>query len=114
MKRSAAALVLLWIAVCATAGQPEDAGKLLSRADSIKTANHGEFVAILRSLEARSAQLPVGQKDYLRYLQAWKAVNEGVDQAIVVPQLKEIIQRVKDPTLQLRARSTLMNVQELT
>jgi diguanylate cyclase (GGDEF)-like protein len=109
----ATALAVLWAATCAIAGEPEDAGSLLIRADRIKLANRAEFVAILASLEGRAAQLAGAQKEYLRYLKAWKAVGEGDDQT-VVPELKEIIQHTSNLTLQFRARSTLMNFQELT
>jgi diguanylate cyclase (GGDEF)-like protein len=107
------ALALLLAVICATAGEPEDATRLLRKADSLKTANHAEFTAILGALEGRTARLSPAQRDYLRYLQAWKAVNEGDDET-VIPALQDLIQRSSDLTLQFRARSTLMNLQELT
>lgn len=111
--RGVAALALIWAAACVTAAEPEEAVRLLRQADSIKTANPTEFVAILDSLEARSAQLPPAQREYLQYLRAWKALNQGKDQT-VIPVLEEMIRHFSDPTLQFRARSTLMNLQEVT
>jgi len=70
-------------------------------------------VAILASLEGRAAQLPGAQKDYLRYLKAWKAATEDDDQT-AIPELTQITQHSSDLTLQFRARSTLMNLQEVT
>ena len=107
------ALALIWAPACVTAGEPEDAVRLLRKADSIKTADPVEFVSILDSLDARSAQLSGTQKEYLQYLRAWKALNQGKDQT-VIPVLQEMIQHFSDPTLQFRARSTLMNLQEVT
>jgi len=69
-------------------------------------------VAILASLEGRAAQLPGAQKDYLRYLKAWKAATEDDDQT-AIPELTQITQHSSDLTLQFRARSTLMNLQEV-
>ncbi len=108
-----AAFVLLLVATCATAGAPEDATRLLQRADSIKSSNHAQFVAILKSLDGRSAGLSGAQKEYLRYLQGWNAVIEGDDET-AMPLLQQSIQQSHDVTLQFRARSTLMNLQELT
>jgi diguanylate cyclase (GGDEF)-like protein len=107
------ALALLLVATCATAGEPEDFTKLLQKADSVKTANHAEFTAILKSLDGRSPRLAGAQQQYLRYLKAWNSVVEGAD-VTVIPTLKEIIRQSSDVTLQFRARSTLMNLQELT
>ena len=111
--RGATALALLWAATCAIAGEREDTGRLLNKADRIKSTNHAEFVAILGSLEGRAGQLAGAQKEYLRYLKAWKSATEGDDQT-AIPELKEIIQHSSDLTLQFRARSTLMNLQEVT
>ena len=111
--RGATLLALLWAATCAAADQPEDTGRLLQQADRIKTANRAEFVALLDSLEGRSAHFSAAQKEYLQYLKAWKAVTEGDNQA-AIPQLQQIIQHSSDLTLQFRARSTLVNLQELT
>ncbi|MBV8806952.1 MAG: hypothetical protein JO042_17970, partial [Sinobacteraceae bacterium] len=115
--QSVTAFALLWAATSVSAAAPapaqEDAGKLLQNADGIKTANYAEFAAILASLQGRAAQLSGPQKEYLRYLQAWKAVIEGAN-ATVIPELQEIIQHSTDLTLQFRARSTLMNLEEVT
>jgi diguanylate cyclase (GGDEF)-like protein len=108
-----AALALLLVATCATAGAPEDATGLLQKADSIKSTNHTEFTAILDSLDGRAARLSGAQKEYLRYLKGWNAVIEGDDET-AMSLLRQSIQQSHDVTLQFRARSTLMNLQELT
>ena len=109
----AAVLALLLVATCATAGAPDDATGLLQKADTIKNANHAEFIAILDSLDGRAARLSGAQKEYLRYLKGWNAVIEGDDET-AMSLLRQSIQQSHDVTLQIRARSTLMNLQELT
>jgi diguanylate cyclase (GGDEF)-like protein len=108
-----AALALVCAATGAIAGAPDDSGELLHRADTLKTAKPEEFVAILASLDARASQLPKAQQEYLRYLQAWKALNEGGDEA-VIPVLQDLIQHASDSTVRFRARSSLMNIEEVT
>ena len=112
-RRGVTAFTLLWAATWVIAAEPEEAGRLLRQADNIKTANHAEFLAILASLDAHATQLSGGQREYLQYLKTWKALNEGKDEA-VIPALQQLIQHASDSTLRFRARSTLMNLQEVT
>ncbi len=107
------ALVLLSVATRAMAGAPDDATRLLQEADGIKSTNHVRFTAILDSLDARSARLSGAQKEYLRYLRAWDTAIKGDDES-AIPMLRQFIQQSNDVTLQFRARSTLMNVEEVT
>jgi diguanylate cyclase (GGDEF)-like protein len=107
------ALALVCAATGVIAGAPDESVELLRRADSIKTAKPEEFVAILASLNARATQLPKAQQEYLGYLQAWKAIYEGADEA-VIPSLQHLIQHASDSTVRFRARSNLMNLEEAT
>jgi diguanylate cyclase (GGDEF)-like protein len=110
---SVVAASLLLIEACVTFAAQNDPGRLLQKADGIKSSNHTEFMSILDTLAARSAELSVAQKEYLSYLTAWNAVIEGNNETGMV-MLKQLIAQSHDVTLQFRARSTLMNVQELT
>jgi diguanylate cyclase (GGDEF)-like protein len=110
---SVVAASLLLIEACVAFGAQNDPGRLLLKADGIKSSNHVEFMSILDTLAARSAQLSVAQKEYLSYLTAWNAVIEGNNETGMV-MLKQLIADAHDVTLQFRARSTLMNVHELT
>jgi diguanylate cyclase (GGDEF)-like protein len=101
------------IEACVTFGAQNDPGRLLQKADGIKSSNHTEFMSILDTLAARSAELSVAQKEYLSYLTAWNAVLAGNNETGTV-MLKQLIAQAHDVTLQFRARSTLMNVQEVT
>jgi diguanylate cyclase (GGDEF)-like protein len=107
------ALALVCAATGVIAGAPDESVELLRRADSIKTAKPEEFAAILASLDARATQLPKAQQEYLRYLQAWKASIEGKDQ-VVAPLLQNLLQHASDSIIRFRARSTLMNSEEVT
>jgi diguanylate cyclase (GGDEF)-like protein len=110
---SAAAAALLLIQSCVTLGAQNDPGRLLQKADGIKSSNRPEFNRILETLASRSAQMSVAQKEYLSYLTAWNAVMEGNNAAAIL-KLRQLIAEAHDVTLQFRARSTLMNVEELT
>ncbi len=110
---SAVAASLLLIEACVTFGAQNDPGRLLQKADGIKSSNHTEFMSILDTLAARSAELSVAQKEYLSYLTAWNTVLAGNNETGTV-MLKQLIAQAHDVTLQFRARSTLMNVQEVT
>jgi len=109
----AAAAALLLTQARVTLGAQNDPGRLLQQADGIRSSNRPEFNRILQTLSARSAQMSVAQREYLSYLTAWNAVMEGNNAAAIV-KLKELIAQAHDVTLQFRARSTLMNVEELT
>ena len=95
------------------AGKPDESVALLRRADSIKSANREEFAAILASLDARKSQLPKAQQEFLRYLQAWNALTNGKDE-VAMPSLQYLMQHASDPTVRFRARSNLMNLEEVT
>jgi diguanylate cyclase (GGDEF)-like protein len=103
---------LLLVTTCALAASADDATRLLQKADSIKSSNRPEFVGILNSLSSRSARLSGSQKEYLSYLKGWNAAFEG-DNDVALSTLKQLISQARDVTLQFRARSTLMNVEEV-
>jgi diguanylate cyclase (GGDEF)-like protein len=85
-----------------------DTATLLARADASKTADHGQFLQLLESLQARAAQLLPGEQEYLQYLQAWQRVYAGdYDAAMAV--LSRLSERSSDATLRLRAGGTLTN-----
>lgn len=95
------------------AAPPQDIDQQLAKADSERTANFPQFVEILQTLEQNSEHLSPQQRDYLRYLEAWKNAYEGdTDTAIV--RLNSIADDAIDPGLRLRAGSTAVNVFELS
>jgi diguanylate cyclase (GGDEF)-like protein len=108
----AAFAALLLVTTCVGAASPEEATRLLQKADSIKSSNHPEFVEILNSLSARSARLSGSQNEYLSYLKGWNAALAGENDS-ALRTLKQLISQARDVTLQFRARSTLMNVEEV-
>jgi len=108
----AAFAALLLVTTCALAASPDDATRLLQKADSIKSSNRPEFLGIINSLSSRSARLSGSQKEYLSYLKGWNAAVEG-ENDVALRTLKQLISQARDVTLQFRARSTLMNVEEV-
>jgi diguanylate cyclase (GGDEF)-like protein len=105
-------LILLLVVNGAMAVQSPDAGALLRRADEIRTANHPEFIAILKSLKERSTQLSAGEREFLRFLVGWESVYEG-DYDNAISQLQAVISESSDATLRVRAGATLVNVLSL-
>ena len=91
------------------AQQGPDASALLQRADSIKTSNHAEFTEILKTLEERAPRLPPAEQEYVRYLRGWQAAYVG-DYEASLATLRKFVPAAKDPTLQFRARVTMVNV----
>jgi diguanylate cyclase (GGDEF)-like protein len=105
-------LILLLVANGALAGQPQDAAPLLRRADEIRSANHPEFVAILKSLQEQSTQLSASEREFLHFLMGWENAYEG-DYDKAISQLQAVISESSDATLRLRAGVTLVNVLSL-
>src|SRR5579871_3090874 len=101
------------VAIRAICGVPDDTVRLLEKADSIKSSDRTEFSQIIATLDERLPRLTRNQADFLRYLKVWRAVIDGSDPAVAT-KLKDIINSVSDVTLQFRARSTLMNLEELS
>ncbi|WP_266170903.1 GGDEF domain-containing protein [Dyella subtropica] len=95
----------------AAAAVPEhgESLQLLRRADSIKTADHPQFVELLKQLDGHMAILPPEQQWYLRYLDAWQVAYEGSYEGAGL-QLNAIIKQSPDPTLRFRATATLINI----
>jgi len=95
------------------AAPTQDIDQQLIKADSERTANFPQFVEIIQSVQRNSEHLTQQQRDYLRYLEAWKNAYEGdTDTAIV--RLNSIADEVSDPGLRLRAGSTAINLLELS
>ena len=103
------ALLLLLLSNYAVALQPEEAARLLTKADTIKFSNYGEFTAILQSLAEQSRDLSASQRQYLRYFQGWKSAYDG-DYDTAISRLEALRKESSDTTLQLRADATAVNV----
>ncbi|HWM69743.1 MAG TPA: GGDEF domain-containing protein [Steroidobacteraceae bacterium] len=103
------ALLLLFVSNYAAAIQPDEAARLLRKADTIKLSSYGEFAAIVQSLEQQSKDLSVSQREYLRYFQGWKSAYDG-DYDTAISKLEALRKESSDLTLQLRADATAVNV----
>jgi len=88
----------------------ETPDELLQRADHLKTANNSEFQNLLGQLDAQAPALSVSQRDFVDYLHAWQLGYLGrYEDALAA--FQAFLARVSDPTLQARARISLINVQ---
>lgn len=91
----------------------QDVDQQLLKADSERTANFPQFVEILQSLEKSSERLSPTQRDYLRYLEAWKNAYDGDNETAIV-RLNSIADETLDSGLRLRAGSTATNLLEVS
>ena len=108
--RCAAVAVALLGALClARATQAPANLQLLQKADGLRLSSYPQFTAILTAVEARSAELPPPERDYLHYLEGWKAAYDG-NYAAAVAKLEAVAAETTDPTLRFRARVTVVNV----
>ncbi|HSE11425.1 MAG TPA: tetratricopeptide repeat-containing diguanylate cyclase [Rudaea sp.] len=90
------------------AAASDDSAQLIKRADEIKTADNGRFLAIVRELDARRNKLSPVEQNWLRYLEAWQLGYTGEFEA-AVPELKAVVDATSDPTLRFRAGVSLVN-----
>jgi diguanylate cyclase (GGDEF)-like protein len=105
-----AACMWLTVTVFAAASAP---GELLRKADDIKTVNYSEFVTILQALRRSSEDLKPADRDFLRYLEAWKNAYEGDDETAIA-RLNALADEPISPTLKLRAGATAVNVLQIS
>lgn len=103
------AAVLVFFASYAAAIGPDEAARLLRKADSVRTSNYGEFAAILRVLEDPANSLSTAQQEHLHYLQAWKSGYDG-DTTRAIAELTPIFEQSQDVTLRFRAGATSVNL----
>jgi diguanylate cyclase (GGDEF)-like protein len=106
----AIAVLLASFALGAFALTPQEADSLLRQADTIKSSEPDQFVALVRQLEEQAATLSPSQRLYLRYLHGWQQAYAG-DYQNAIPLLKSIIDEARDTTLRFRATATVANVQ---
>jgi hypothetical protein len=86
-----------------------EAQRLLEQADSLKMARPDEFDALLDRVRDESRDLPIAQRDYLRYLRGYRAAYQG-DFDVALPLLEALARETGDPTLKFRAAATIANV----
>jgi diguanylate cyclase (GGDEF)-like protein len=87
----------------------EDVTAQLHLADQVKTSDHRQFIEIIESVSKDLEQLNPETQQYVLYLQSWRKAYEGDYQA-AIDGLSDLLKRVEDPVLQLRARATQVNV----
>src|SRR5580704_15678590 len=83
--------------------------ELLKKADELRTADYAQFNSILQSVEKLQSSLSQPQREYLRYLEAWKSGYDG-DAPTALARLNALLRDSKDPTVRLRAGGTAVNM----
>src|SRR5688572_6026934 len=98
-------IFLLTLLMLPTWAADEDVTAQLYLADQVKTSDHRHFIEIIESVSKDLQQLSPQNQQYVLYLQSWRKAYEGDYQA-AIDGLGDLLKRVEDPVLQLRARAT--------
>jgi diguanylate cyclase (GGDEF)-like protein len=85
----------------------------LKQADSIKTANHEEFRALLAKLDGASAGMDQEQHWYLHYLKGWESGYDG-KYSDAIAQLNEVLHGDANELIRFRAGVSLVNVDAIS
>jgi diguanylate cyclase (GGDEF)-like protein len=91
------------------AGQPDSPSVLLKKADAAKTSNYVEFATLLASVEKHPELLSQADREYLRYLEAWKSGYDG-DTETSIARLTALIDGATSITIRARAGATAVNM----
>ena len=91
------------------AAQPDAAAELLRKADEVRSSNYPAFTSLLAAAEKSRESLSPEDREYLRYLEAWKSAYDG-DTATALARLTAVIDDAKNPTVRLRAGATAVNM----
>jgi diguanylate cyclase (GGDEF)-like protein len=103
-------LLLAMLASAAGAAAPAlDVPQLLTRAESIKTADNENFVRLLQELEVHATELSESQQWQLSYLQAWQVAYSGQDDK-AKSLLETLVKQAPGTGLRIQATATLINV----
>lgn len=89
---------------------PESSDAMLQRADRIKRTDNPEFQSLLRQLDAGESGMTASERDWLGYLHAWQAGYQG-HYARALAQFQTLLARTRDPTVQTRARVSMIDAQ---
>jgi diguanylate cyclase (GGDEF)-like protein len=101
--------LFLGVASIGGAAPQDGVSELLKKADALRNADFAQFSSILESVEKRQDTLSSAQREYMRYLEAWKSGYEG-DSQTALAHLAALFDGSTDPTLRLRAGATAVNL----
>jgi diguanylate cyclase (GGDEF)-like protein len=85
-----------------------DAAALLEQTESLRTADHPQFLRLLAMLHQQASSMSDQQRWQLRYLDAWQASFQG-DYTSADPVLQDVINQSADPVLVAKASAVLMD-----
>jgi diguanylate cyclase (GGDEF)-like protein len=97
------------VAKLVLAAQADTAAALLRKADEVRSSNYPAFASLLESVEKSKESLSSADREYLRYLEAWKSAYDG-DTETALARLTAVLDDSKDPTVRLRAGATAVNM----
>lgn len=89
------------------AGPIADSQAFLNQAESLRTANHPQFVQMLAQIHRDAPRLDSSQQWHLRYLDAWETMFEG-DYGKSETMFHEIIDHSSDASLVAKASALLL------
>ena len=109
----AAAFGLFLATAIRAAATPQDAAAQLELTESLRTADHAQFLRLLQQLHLDASGLTAAEQWHLRYLDAWRAAFE-VDYPKADSLLREVIAGASDPALLAKAHALRMDVMGVT
>ncbi|MBS0569024.1 MAG: diguanylate cyclase [Proteobacteria bacterium] len=105
-----AGCILLAASLCAGTpafAESTDADQVIRQADGIRYAKNDDFLALLKTLDARAGSLSAPQRDWLEYLHAWQLGYAGhYPQAFAA--FRVLLAHAQDITVRARARVSLI------
>jgi diguanylate cyclase (GGDEF)-like protein len=103
------ACVFLSLTGAALGAQPDNPSVALKKADAAKTSNYVEFASLLAAVEKQTEALSQADREYLRYLEAWRKGYDGDTQASIA-QLTALSDGATSITIRARAGATAVNM----
>jgi diguanylate cyclase (GGDEF)-like protein len=107
------ACLLLFVVPLSFAAEVPNGAQLLRQADELRLARYEQFVSILQSVQQIRDELSPPERDYLRYLEAWKSAYDG-DSDTAIARLDTLGEASIDVGLRLRAGATAVNVLQVS
>ena len=106
---AAACIAITFFAARARAGPAANTTTLLETADSIKLRDPRKFSLLMGEIGARLAGASAEQRQYFRFLQAWKSAYDGND-SLAVARLSGLAATSPSTTIRFRAYATLSDL----
>ena len=113
LRIAGACLCVLGSFACHAVADASAFDEQFKHAYELRTADHAQFLEILKELDGGRAKMTPTERMYLRYLHAYQLSYAG-DYSAAVPELGALIKGSDDVTLRFRAAITLTNILALS